>query len=365
MKWLLFPLAALFRLLYEVRKLLYKLNIKSRKSYEFPVICIGNIRVGGTGKTPHTLYIANLLISKGYSVAILSRGYKRKSKGFVLAGNEATAEIIGDEPMIYKNAFANNNMTHVAVCESRKKGIGELRKLDPLPDIILLDDAFQHWKVKAGLEIVLSDYYNPFYEDHLLPMGRLREPRKAASRADILVVSKSPKVLSPLIEKEISEKTRRYFGKNLFFSFLSYKGFLPLYSNSAIREIPDNIYVAFILAGIANPYPLEEKVRGMAIEIEQHYYPDHHDFTEKEIDKLVESYNAHVSQKKVIITTEKDAQRLQGALYQKKLIDLPVFFVPIEVIFHQKRNNLFNFDQYILDYAGKNSRNHTIHPTTN
>ena len=268
---------------------------------------------------------------------------------------------MGDEPMIYHNAFKDKEKVHVAVCESRRKGISELGKLTPQPDVILLDDAFQHWKVKAGLEIVLSDYYHPFYKDRLLPIGRLREPRKAAGRADLLVISKSPKVLSPLIEKEISENARRYFGRNMYFSYLNYRGFKPLYADSLVSEMPDNIYAAFILAGIANPYPLEEKIRGMSVEIEQHYYPDHHAFTEKEIDKLVESYNAHVSQKKVIITTEKDAQRLQDVLYQKKLIDLPVFFVPIEVCFHQKRNNLFNFDQYILDYVGKNSRDHSIH----
>ena len=361
MKWLLFPLSALFRLGYEIRKLLYHWKIKKRVEFDIPVICIGNIRVGGTGKTPHTLYIAQLLLKNNYKVAILSRGYKRKTKGFIWADENSTALTIGDEPMIYKNAFRENPNAIIAVCENRRKGIFNIINGKTPPDIILLDDAFQHWKVKAGLEIILSDYYHPFYKDRMLPGGRLREPRKAASRADLMVVSKSPKVLSPLIEKDIADKVSKYFRKTVYFSFLQYQKFKPLYANSPYQELPENLYAAFILAGIANPYPLEEKIRSLCVEIDTHYYPDHHDFSEKELDLLIENFRSHVSQKKAIITTEKDAQRLQNIEFQKKLIDLPVFFVPIEVSFHQKRNNLFNFDQYILDYAGKNSRNNAVH----
>lgn len=350
---LLYPFQLFYLLMISIRKLMFLWGLRKRHTFPFPVICVGNISAGGTGKTPHTGYIAELLSQQGHQVAVILRGYKRKTRGFIHCNDQHTVNDIGDEAWEYVHSLPE--AVKVFVCAKRAVGIRKIMELFPETSVVLMDDGYQHLSVRAGLYILLTDYLNPFYNDHVIPVGKLREPVAAKKRADIVVVTKSPKVFSPLIERDVTQKLRPNPAQHVYFSYLQYGDPLPVYHGGNQAPVPKNIYSAFIITGIANPYPLEEHIRRSCVELYPHIYPDHHAFTPSEAQKLVDDYNSHMVRNKAIFTTRKDIARLIVPEIQEKLIALPVHYIPVKAGFHTGKSK--PFDQIILDYVSKNKGN--------
>ncbi|MFZ4464474.1 MAG: tetraacyldisaccharide 4'-kinase [Bacteroidales bacterium] len=350
MRFLLYPIMLVYTLVLKIRHIMYNWNIFRTESFHLPVICIGNLSFGGTGKTPLIEYITQLL-NEEFKVAILSRGYGRKTKGFRLAGKTDTFEQIGDEPKQYTRKF---DQVTVAVDEKRVHGIHELLKQSPKPEVILLDDAFQHRAVEAGLNILLSDYHQLYPDDYLFPVGRLRDVHSAAKRADIIIVTKTPKVPSPFIFRKLREIIKPKSYQKLFFSYITYGNLLPVIPTKGFM-IPKSIGTIILFCGIANPYPLEDHLRKKCNQLILFDYPDHHAFQEKDIQSILNQYNNLIGKNKIIVTTEKDAMRLTDSPYLRQFDGIPLFYAPITVSFHEEDN--LNFDQEIIQYVRKNRAN--------
>ncbi|MDO1501415.1 tetraacyldisaccharide 4'-kinase [Winogradskyella maritima] len=313
MKWLriiLFPIVPIYFIVTWVRNLLYDIGWKSSKAYDFPVICVGNLSTGGTGKTPMVEYLVRLL-SPDYNLATLSRGYGRKTKGFLLAKDNASAEKLGDEPF---QIYLKFKEITVAVDEKRRHGIEVLRSLQPKPEVILLDDAFQHRKVKAGLNILLTAYEKLYVDDIPLPTGNLREPKSGAKRAQIVVVTKCPKHISEAQKLQIKEKLNLLPTQRLFFSHITYDS--NVYNEDKELELT-SLHKFTLVTGIANAKPLVEHLQTLNLEFRHLEFSDHHNFTFDELNTF--------SNDKLIVTTEKDYVRLKdiGPL-QGKLFYLPI-----------------------------------------
>ena len=338
---ILFPFAILYGLITSIRNFLFDKGILKSYSFEVPIIAVGNLSVGGTGKTPQIEYLIRLL-SPNYKVATLSRGYKRQSKGFVLADSTSNAEILGDEPFQFYSKFKN---IQVAVDADRKNGIEQLLSQTNKPDIILLDDAFQHRKVKAGFYILLTSYGDLYSNDFMLPTGNLRESRSGAKRANIIVVTKCPANLSldeqNKIKRFLLRGNDKVKNQELYFSYIDYDD--SVYSEDKILKVSEIKNVdKLLLAGIAKPEPFFGYLQHGNEECLT--YPDHHHFTEKD---LLEIKNK--SQNKIIITTEKDFVRLKGSVPKEQL-----FYLPIRSSFLSASEN---FDKTITNYVGASTRN--------
>ena len=340
----LFPLAIIYGFIILLRNKLYDWGIFKSTKFDLPVICIGNLVVGGAGKTPTTEYLVRLL--SNYKVAILSRGYGRKTKGFLLAGEKATAENIGDEPMQYYQKFKN---VTVAVCEDRVFGINQLKSTH---DVILLDDAYQHRAVKAGFNLLLFDYASAKKTQFLLPMGNLREHWRNYNRADAVLVTKAPLPLNMVDQIAIRKRIDTRIDQRISFSGIKYGKLVHLHTED-IKEITEGDSI-FLLTGIANPKPLKEYLLKFSHSIEQFEYQDHHNFSEEDINKLINTFNNHPAKKKIIITTEKDSQRLLGNKLTDLLLNLPIYYLPIEIELAPK--DKFTFDKNILDYVASAKR---------
>ncbi len=332
---------------------MFSFGIIKSTTFDTPVICVGNLSTGGTGKTPHTEYIASLLLGEGYRVAILSRGYKRQTKGFLIVEPGHTFLDAGDEPCQYKKKFTDGNLI-VAVDEKRKRGIEKILEAFPYTDVIILDDAFQHRKVKAGLNILLSDYYNPFFKDHIFPFGNLREPRKGKTRADAFVITKSPPIISPLARRHIAQKIQLRADQSLFFSKIIYEQGKNIFNDSVLLT-KSTYSTIFLLTGIANPYPLKEHIKSFCLNLELYIFPDHHQFSIKDIQKLIHDFNSHLSTNKIIVTTEKDLIRLQSSEHSNLLSAYPVFYIPIRV--EPDKTDKEQFNKLIINYVSSNQRN--------
>lgn len=310
---LLFPIVPFYYVITWLRNKLYDLGIKTSKSYDFPVVCVGNLSAGGTGKTPMVEYLIRLLKNK-YSLATLSRGYGRQTKGFVLGSNEASAQTLGDEPFQFYNKFKAD--IKVSVDEDRQNGISNLRTLDEQPNLIILDDAFQHRKVKAKLNILLTTYSNLYYKDIVLPTGDLREPRQGAKRAQIIVVTKCPNNLSIEEKNKLEARLKPKPYQNVFFSSITYgKEVIGLKGNIALS----NLKTFTLVTGIANAKPLVAFLRNKGLDFNHLEYSDHHDFSKKEIETI--------SKNELIITTEKDYVRLIA----EENLNAKLYYLPIEV----------------------------------
>lgn len=334
LRYLLFPLAIIYGLITSIRNFLYDKGILKSYSFDIPILAVGNLSVGGTGKTPQIEYLIRLL-SPTYKIATLSRGYKRKSEGFVLADADADAELLGDEPFQMHLKFPKIN---VAVDADRKNGIKKLLALTNKPDVILLDDAFQHRMVKAGFYILLTAYDDLFCDDFFLPKGSLRESKSGAKRADIIIVTKCPKDISEVEQNKIRVRIGASF--SVYFSGIDYDD--KVYNTSESKNVIDIQKVdKLLLTGIAKPNPFFAYLQGE--NDVQLQYPDHHHYHEKDINKINE-----LAKNKLIITTEKDYVRLLN----KNLESL--FYLPIKSSFISEGDN---FDKTILDYVGKSTRN--------
>ena len=309
---LLFPFAILYGIITGIRNFLYDKGIFKSHTFNLPVIAVGNLSTGGTGKSPMTEYLMRLL-HDNYAVATLSRGYKRKSAGFVLADDSATAETLGDEPFQFHTKFPH---IQVAVDADRVNGITQLLSLPQKPEVIILDDAYQHRRVKAGFYILLTAYGDIYADDYILPAGNLRESRAGAKRANIIVVTKCPQSLPEQEQQQIIRRLKPQAGQQVYFSYIDYDD--VIYSEYTQLQVADVLtHKKILVAGIAKPQPFFAYLQGK--ENECRPYPDHHDFTDKEIDELNK-----LSQTHIIVTTEKDYMRLKGKLPGDRLFYLAI-----------------------------------------
>lgn len=330
--YILKPLSWLYGGITEVRNWLFDHDVLKTEEFDVPVVSIGNITVGGTGKTPHVEYVAGMLMST-YRIVVLSRGYKRKTRGFLLANAHSTPETIGDEPLQIYNKLGPK--VKVAVCESRKKGIQEIMRQFPDTQMILLDDAFQHRFVKPKVNVLLMDYSRPIYEDHLLPLGRLRESAQQRERADMIVVTKCPSTLAPLDYRLISKHLEVRPFQKLFFSSLSYGNLEPVFPldspyNVDLTSLTSRDTV-MLVTGIANPRGFVRHFRKYPFRRSVSHFPDHHDFSRTDIERLEEKFRSLKGERKIIITTEKDAVRLAYNPYFPASLKPSIFYIPISV----------------------------------
>lgn len=332
MVYALTPLSWIYGMVTGVRNWLFDSKILKEEEFGIPVIGVGNISVGGTGKTPHVEYIAEKL-SLDYNVAVLSRGYKRKTKGFVLANVNSTPDIIGDEPYQIYHKFGGR--VQVAVCENRKNGIKELERLFPDLQVIVLDDSFQHRWVKPKVSVLLTDYNRPFYKDSLLPLGRLRESAVQVNRADIVVVTKCPDDLMPINYRIASKDLDLMKFQKLFFSTYEYEPLKPVFSDEARYHA--NLFSltaedsVLLLAGIAHPHQFVRHFRNFPFKVKVEHFPDHHDFTRNDIKEITGKFKGLSGERKIIVTTEKDAVRLMHNPYFPKELKPFTFYLPIRV----------------------------------
>ncbi len=351
LRWLLFPFSLLYGLVVIIRNWCYDGGVLKSRSFKLPVISVGNLDVGGAGKSPMTEYLVRLL-KDHYKLATLSRGYGRETKGYIGATALTTSSQVGDEPAQFKHKFPDIT---VAVCENRAEGI---KQLIHGHNLIILDDAYQHRGVKPGLSILLFDY-NRINEPHLLlPAGNMREPFSGRWRADIIVISKCPEQLPDDEKNAIAERIGPLPYQSLFFTAVSYRSFEDRAGNRTNTSIEADSTV-FLLTGIANPKPLVQHLEKYMANIIHHNYPDHHRFSLKNISKLADEFSACNAQKKVIVTTEKDAQRLVGHELLPVLNTLPVLVLPIGVEFLD--NSGPQFDQLVTKYVREYSANHLVH----
>ena len=348
-EWLL-PLSWLYGIGVGFRNLLFDIGILKSRSYKTPVIAVGNITVGGTGKTPHVEYLVRLLQDK-IRVAVLSRGYKRKSRGFVLATPDTPMSQIGDEPYQMKQKFPN---VTIAVDKKRTHGIDLLEASEDAPDAILLDDAFQHRYVKPGINILLVDYHRLIIYDKLLPVGRLREPMKGKDRADIVIVTKCPKELKPMEFRVITKAMNLYPYQHLYFSTIAYDRLRPVFPEAPECHGISTDMNVLLLTGIASPRQLTEDLTPQVKSITPLTFADHHNFSRKDIQQLNTTFEAMPSPK-CIITTEKDAVRLAQAEGIDDTVRQHLYVQPIRISFMLDQEELFN--QNIIGYVRKNSRN--------
>ena len=338
------PISFLYGLGVGIRNKMFDWGILPSESFPVPVIVIGNIAVGGTGKTPHIEYLVNLLKDE-YKIAVLSRGYKRKTKGFRMATADSTAYEIGDEPYQLKTKHPD---IIVAVDANRRNGIKQLLALpeEERPEVLLLDDAFQHRYVQPSLSIVLTDYNRLFFFDHLLPAGRLRERKSAINRSDIVVTTKCPEELQPIDMRIIENRMSLFAHQDLYFTKVSYFPAQPVFPAEANVSNLQGISKVILLAGIADPTLFIEEAKKHYKEVETFIFPDHHDFKEHDLLKIKTTYDT--LGEPPIITTEKDAARLRDNPHLPESWKKNLFYIPICIDFYAELQA--SFDQSIKNH---------------
>ncbi len=345
------PLSWLYGIGVGLRNHLFDLGVLPQREFSIPVIDVGNITVGGSGKTPHVEYLVRLLRDK-MKVAVLSRGYKRKSRGYVLAGDDTPMQAIGDEPFQMKRKFPD---VYVAVDKNRRQGIAHLTDDEPTRDVdvILLDDAYQHRYVKPGINILLVDYHRLIIYDKLLPAGRLREPMKGKNRADIVIVTKCPKDLKPMEFRVLTKALNLYPYQALFFTCIDYDDLLPVFAEA--KGLPSlKATNVLLLTGIASPRQMELDLKDRCRSITPLAFGDHHQFTERDAARISEAF-ARLPEPRAIITTEKDASRLQTTPALTSEVRRALYALPIRIRFMLDQEEIFNHK--IISYVRKNSRN--------
>jgi len=349
---LLLPFSFLYGIVTKVRNLLFDFGILKSKEFQTKSISVGNITVGGTGKSPHIEYPINLL-NNNYKLATLSRGYKRMTKGYFVADENATYAEIGDEPMQFHSKFKD---VKVVVDEERRRGMENIEK-NIQPDIILLDDCYQHRWVKPQLNILLMEYSSIGSKQFMLPSGELREWKSGKKRADIIVVTKSPSIHSPIEHRRISELIKPLRSQNIFFSYITYKQVQPFNDKAKALmndEFSLNKFKVVVFAGIAKITPLIDYLKQEAKEVIVTKFSDHHNFQPVDMVRIIKEFKEIISKEKILITTEKDAMRLKDERLFPLLEEVPVFYLPIEIRFHSGLEGEPTFDETILEYVRTN-----------
>jgi tetraacyldisaccharide 4'-kinase len=358
----LLPLSWMYGGVVSLRNFFFEIGMLKSRSFAVPVIAVGNITVGGTGKTPHVEYLIRLLREK-FHVAVLSRGYKRKTSGYLLADANSTVRDIGDEPYQMKQKYPDIS---VAVDKKRVNGIEQLTANDKLLDVVLLDDAFQHRYVKPGVNILLVDYHRLIIYDKLLPAGRLREPLRAKNRADIVIVTKCPSTLKPMEFRVITKALELYPYQHLYFTTLHYGSLSAVFDGATPPQrtleslVGNNI---LLLTGIASPRQLQEDLNAIcngsngaaAAHITPLTFSDHHNFKRKDIERINQMFE-QLPTPRLVITTEKDAVRLKAAEGLSDDVRRHLYTLPVEIQFMQEEQEQ-KFNDFIIGYVRKNSRN--------
>ena len=351
-RWML-PLSWLYGAATTVRNWLFDIGVLKSEQYPIPVIGVGNITVGGTGKTPHVEYLIRLL-SQHYKVAVLSRGYKRKTKGYLLARNDTRMQDIGDEPWQVKQKFPE---VYVAVDSNRRKGIERLMHDAETRDVevILLDDAFQHRYVKPGLNILLIDYHRMITDDELLPAGRMRESAKGRNRAQMVITTKCPSDITPMDFRVVQSALNLRPYQQLFFSTFQYGELTGLFNHRTrpLESIEAEEHV-MLLTGIASPEQMLMDLRRYTRHITPVSFRDHHFFTSEDIQRIADEFKK-LSPPRLIITTEKDATRLHQCPSLPEMLRQSLYILPIQV--EIMRNEQDKFNEEIFGYVRKDSRN--------
>lgn len=308
------------------------------KSYAIPVksICIGNLSLGGTGKSPLVAFLIQELLQE-HTIQVLSRGYSRKTKGFKAVLEDSEAENVGDEPLMYKKRFKDT--ISVAVCESRKDGIEQILK-EKKPDILLLDDAFQHRKVKAGFSIILTDFTSPYFSDFIFPVGNLRESRSGKNRANLVIVSKCPKDLNQETKRIYLEKLQ-FKAENVYFSSIKYTDLIP-FSTEELLEVKN----VLLVTGIANPKPLQEFLE-KKYRVEMLQFKDHHQFSLADIEKIHKKFDTFATGKKIIVTSEKDYVRLVAPEFSVLTSEKPWYYQAISIEIDRQNEFINKIKQYV------------------
>lgn len=314
-------------------------------------IGVGNLAAGGTGKTPMVDYLLSMFADK-YSTALVSRGYKRKSEGCVVCNHQDNEDIdinslLGDEAAMLYSKYPNLS---VAVCKERNEAVKQLMDQDPHPQLILFDDVFQHRYVKPTVSILLTEYNRPYSSDHVLPFGNLREPRSSSRRANVIIVTKSPRRLNSLERRSVAEQLKVKKYQKIFFSYIEYGEPKALFSNESCNL--ENAKHIVCVTGIAHPDSLLAELKCHGRRIEHLSFSDHHNYTSDDIDRIVKTYDSINSPYKMILTTEKDAIRLKNSPNADKLQNLPFFFLPMATAFHDE--NGYGFESYITSIVREN-----------
>lgn len=355
----LYPFSLLYGAATGLRNLLY--NAEILKSYEFsiPVICVGNLTAGGTGKTPHTEYLTELL-SKEFNVAILSRGYKRKSSGFRFADDSSTSADIGDEPLQIHRKFPGIT---VAVDSNRVRGVQNILNERPETGVIILDDGYQHRRITPGYSVLLSDYNRLMIRDHLLPYGNLRENVRNMNRADIILITKSPENISPIQRRILVREIDKRPYQNLYFTVYKYQKPVAVFNGATdpsgiLGEDQKEKRGILLVTGIANPKPLREYLETRCAELIHLPYKDHHSFSLKDLNDISEAWTTLKSTIRHIITTEKDAVRLREFTNIAEPLKSSLFYIPLGIDF--LNDDREEFDKLIIDYVRKNKRNNRV-----
>ena len=346
-RYILFPFAIIYGFVVWFRNKLYNFGIFKSHTFDIPVISVGNLEVGGSGKTPATEYLVKLLESK-FSLATLSRGYGRITSGFRWVDAADNANLCGDEPLQIKLNYPN---VGVAVCEDRVKGANRIKDTH---NLIILDDAYQHRAIKPGLSILLFDFNRLNHSRFMLPTGNYREFFSGRKRADILVVTKCPVILNDFDKQLIIKKLKPFNHQKVIFSFIAYADDLQPLTKGIDKILASGITqktAVLLLTGIAKPQLLIDKIKEKTTNITHHNYPDHHNFTSKNILKLVNNFKALNAEHKVIITTQKDAIRLMDASFEQHLYNLPIFYWQINMAFSP--NDKLILHKIVTDYVGK------------
>ena len=345
MRILLLPISFFYHIVLSIRHKLYDWRILKSLRFEYPVIGVGNLNLGGTGKTPMVEYLINIL-HENYHLATLSRGYGRKTKGFQCADNQSTYKTVGDEPLQYFHKFPD---IQVAVDKDRIEGVERLIFGKNTPDVILLDDAFQHRRIKAGFNILLTKYQHLYCDDFLFPAGTLRDIKSAAKRADLIIVSKSPKELDESKKQQIISKLKPAKNQKVFFSTLDYAPMMPL-NEKAKQVSAENADSAVAFCGIANPRPFVEELGKKYKTVDFLHFADHHAYTESDLKIVLHRFENLGDEKKIIVTTEKDAARLTNSPYLCQFESAPLYVLPVGVRFYEEDK----FNEEILNYVREN-----------
>jgi tetraacyldisaccharide 4'-kinase len=360
---LLVPLSWLYGMAIWTRNFLYDTGIFRSTKFNIPVISVGNLTVGGTGKTPHVEYLAELLAGE-FRIATLSRGYRRRTRDFRIADLQSTAEEIGDEPCQIKHRFPDIT---VAVDRKRYNGIDRLLELDPPVDVILLDDAFQHRAVHPGLSILLMDYYRPVDRDRLLPAGRLREPAGNSKRADIILITRSPESIKSAEQREYSERLGISTRQHLYFTSVRYGQLIPVYEGSPLRDAEwyrEHADGVLIVAGIAQPRHIRQFARTISTSVHELLFPDHHSYSSRELERITGQFeNLRQHGKEILVlTTEKDAVRLKE-FNPPEAFRKACHAIRIHIHFPGEDQKIFN--NQIKNYVTSNKRSHILYQGAN
>jgi tetraacyldisaccharide 4'-kinase len=344
-----------------IRNFLYDYNLLKSTEFDIPVISIGNITVGGTGKTPHTEYLVNLL-KKHAEVATLSRGYKRKSKGFVMVETGSNVLDAGDEPLQIKRKFPE---VRVAVDENRVHGIKRLLREEVQPDVIVLDDAFQHRRVNPGINILLIDYNRPVDSDSLLPLGRLRERKYQQRRANVIIYTKCPDEITPIRRRIILKEVNIRPYQSLYFTTMEYGEPVAVFPEEAVPvpSLREKQVSSIMLSGIASPGQFRDYLSSKTSLLDELVYGDHHRYSEKDMKQIEQKYEHHKEQGPFILTTEKDAMRLSGETGLSPVVRSRLYYIPVKIKFLESEGK--SFDKKIVGYVKDNRSNRKLYTGQN